>query len=140
MSSTGQRLIKKSPLPASERGAGQLTQERWLDRWADLLAAQKGPALVLGGRSGLEASLLLGLGFQVAVVDFSAALSAESLQRNPLADHHVTDWSSLGAALTGHFAIIVANLSYHYKPSTVTTPNAWSRRRSAGWQNAVSLR
>jgi SAM-dependent methyltransferase len=93
------------------RGAGQLKYERWLERWADLFALQKGRALVLGGSSGLEASLLLGLGFQVTAVDFSAALIAESLQRNPLADHQVADIRSLSTALTGRFSIVVTNLS-----------------------------
>lgn len=67
--------------------------------------------MVLGGSLGLETSLLLGLGFQVTAVDFSATLSEESLQRNPLAEHHVVDVGSLGALLAGRFSIIAANLS-----------------------------
>jgi hypothetical protein len=96
--------------PAQERG-GLSGHARWLERWTDFFSRQRGRALVLGGSSGLESSLLLGLGFQVTAVDFSAALNEESLQRNPLAEHRVSDIRSLGTALTGRFSIIAANLS-----------------------------
>jgi len=88
-----------------------LRPERWLERWTDLFSVQRGRALVLGGSLGLETSLLLGLGFQVTAVDFSAALLEPSVQRNPLAEHHVVDVRGLGAPLTGRFSIIAVNLS-----------------------------
>ena len=111
MRATGQNAEPLNRKPSAQERGGLPGHVRWLERWTDLFSRQQGRALVIDGGWGLESSLLLGLGFYVTAVDFSAEPNEESLQRNPLAEHHNVNIRNLGEPLTGRFSIIAANLS-----------------------------
>jgi SAM-dependent methyltransferase len=99
---------------ATEDREHRIKYERWLDRWAELLATRKGRALDLGCGPGFDTTFLLDLGFDVSSLDFSKIAVAISEQKNPRATHLVADMRHLSDVVSGEFAAVVANLSLHY--------------------------
>lgn len=94
----------------------------WLTPWLPLLQqfAADQPVLELGCGSGHDTATLLAAGLPVVALDLSAEAVGHARERAPDARFHVQDLRDPWPADTTNLGAVVASLSLHYFPWTVT--------------------
>ena len=96
-------------------------EDAWLERWRDLLHANRGaPILDLGCGAGEDALLLSRWGFRVVAVDYSQKALELAGRRAPRAETKHVDLTQGLPFPDAHFGAIVASLSLHYFPWSET--------------------
>ena len=94
----------------------------WLTPWLPLLQqfAATRPVLELGCGSGHDTATLLAAGLPVVALDLSVEAVGHARERAPGARFHVQDLRDPWPADATHVGAVVASLSLHYFPWTVT--------------------